>query len=304
MKKNFNIFRVIILSITSICLIFILTYLLQSKNSHFSFINFDFAEPNNDFVVISENSLSLENINNLNFNLNIDNVKFLKNDENKIKIIEKCNRQLSENEKLNIKVNNNSLDIYRENIANITANSFGESFNRELIVYLPESYNENLNISTYFSDIIFNLNLNLKDIKINLSTGNVNFNNTINCSSFILEGSTGDFYISSLDSNDYGISLNTGSININNLYGGGYINTTSADINANLCSLTKDSDMYSSTGNIKLNINKDFDFLINASCDVGNIKNDFKSNKVGNNPSTTLTIYCGSGDIYINKNYS
>ena len=303
MKRKFNIFKIIILSTTSICLIFILTYLTQIKSNHFSFINFDFAESNNDLNVISENSLSLDNITNLNFDLNIDNIKFLKNDENKIKIIEKCNRELKENEKLNIKVNNDSLNIFRENNTNITANSFGESLYRELVIYLPKSYNRNLNLSTHFSDIDFNLNLNLKDIKINLSTGNVNFNNPIKCNTFNLEGSTGDFYINSLDSNSYGISLNSGTININSLHGGGYINTTSGNINTNLYSLNKDSYVSSSSGDIELNINKDFDFLINASCDVGNIKNEFKSNKVGNSPSTTLTIDCGSGDIYINKNY-
>jgi len=302
MKKRFNIFIITTLSITFICLIFILSYLNQNKSNYFNFINFNFAQSNNDLKVISENSISLENITNLNFNLNIDNIKFLKNDENKIKIIEKCNRKLKENEKLNIKINNNSLDIYRENIDNITANSFGESFNRELIIYLPESYNKNLNINTYFSDIDFYLNLNLKDIKINLSNGNINFNNSIKCNTFILENSTGDFYINTLNSNNYGISLNTGSINVNNLYGGGYINTTSADINLNLYSLTKNSHIYSSNGDINLNINKDFKDLINASSDVGKIKNDFKINdKI--NSSNTLNIKSGSGDISINKNY-
>lgn len=295
MKKKFNIFKIITVSISFIFITFLLIYFNQNKIGYF-----DFAQSNDELKTISEKSLSLENINNINFDVNIDNIKFLQSNKNEIKIVEKSNKDF--HEKININVNNNSLDIYREKVENLNANSFGDSSYRELIIYLPKNYKENININTYLGDINFNLDLNLKNIKINLSTGNINFNNSINCNSLILEGVSGDFYINTLECDNYGISLNTGYINIDNLYGGGYINSTHGDINLNLYSLTKNSHIYSSNGNINLNINKDFKDLINASSDVGKIKNDFKINdKI--NSSNTLNIKSGSGDISINKNY-
>ena len=71
----------------------------------------------------------------------------------------------------------------------------------------------------------------------------------------------------------------------------------------NISDLTGNSDFSSSIGDITLNIKKELNFKINASCDIGDIKTDFTEDNLRKNFSNALNIDCGCGDIKINKNY-
>ena len=301
MRKRYNIFRIVFWSTISICLIFVLTYLSKSEKKFFNFIGFKYASSDERLSVVSEKTIDLNNVNDISFNLNVDDITFIENTDEKIKIVEKCTKQLSENEKLQFNHQNNKIDIYRSSKLNI--NLLEKSFKREVIVYLPKSYNKNINIKLSIGDVDFSSDLKLNELEIYLTTGDINIDNNIECKSFILEGNTGDANINSLLSNEYGISFNTGNIEISNLSGKGYINTTTGDLRCNISDLTGNSDFSSSIGDITLNIKKELNFKINASCDIGDIKTDFKEYNLRENFSNALNIDCGCGNIKINKNY-
>ena len=301
MRKSYNIFRIVFWSTVSICLIFVLTYLSKSEKEIFNFIGFNYASSDESLSIVSEETLDLDNVNDINFNLDVDDITFMDNSDEKIKIVEKCTKELSENEKLQVNLKNNKIDVYRNSKLNI--NLLNRSFKRELIVYLPKSYNKNINIKLSVGDVDFSSELKLNNLKIYLTTGDIDINSNIECKSFILEGNTGDANINSLSSNEYGISFNTGNIEISNLSGKGYINTTTGDLRCNIYDLTGNSDFSSSVGDITLNIKKELNFKINASCDIGDIKTDFTESNLRENFSNVLNIDCGCGDIKINKNY-
>lgn len=301
MRKRYNIFRIVFWSTVSLCLTFVLTYLSKSEKEIFNFIGFNYVRSDESLDITAEKTIDLNNINDINFNLDVDDITFMDSSDEKIKIVEKCNKELSENERLQIKHQNNKIDIYRNSKLNI--NRLDKSFRRELIVYLPKSYNKNINVKLSVGDLDFTSDLNLNTLKIYLTTGDIDIDNNIKCKSFILEGNTGDASINSLSSNEYGISFNTGNIEISSLSGKGYINTTTGDLRCNIFDITGNSDFSSSVGDITLNLKKEPNFKINASCDIGDIKTDFKENSIRESFSNELNIDCGCGDIKINKNY-
>lgn len=301
MRKRYNIFRIVFWSTVSLCLTFVLTYLSKSEKEIFNFIGFNYVRSDESLNITTEKTIDLNNINDINFNLDVDDITFMDSSDEKIKIVEKCNKELSENERLQIKHQNNKIDIYRNSKLNI--NRLDKSFRRELIVYLPKSYNKNINVKLSVGDLDFTSDLNLNTLKIYLTTGDIDIDNNIKCKSFILEGNTGDASINSLSSNEYGISFNTGNIEISSLSGKGYINTTTGDLRCNIFDITGNSDFSSSVGDITLNLKKEPNFKINASCDIGDIKTDFKENSIRESFSNELNIDCGCGDIKINKNY-
>lgn len=301
MKKKFNIFITVFLSTVTICLVCLFVHLAKSDTEVFNFINSDFTISNDKLNTITEKELSLENINNIYFDLNVDNITFIDNTDNNLKIVEKSNKELSEKEQIKASQVNDTIKISRN--SNQSINSISKSFKRELIVYLPKSYNKNLNINLSLGDISLNSDLNLDKLEIYLTTGDVDINKNLNCKTFILEGNTGDFYINYLYCDNYGISLTNGDVDVSNLFGNGYINTTTGNINCHVYDITGDTDFASSTGDITINIKKQLEFFINVSCDIGKISNDFKSNSFGDNPLYTLNIDCGLGNVKINKNY-
>lgn len=296
--KKFNMFKIMFLVALSLSLVFIFANIHTPEKEVF---NLNFTNSKDKLKIVSENTLSLENITDINLQLDVDDVSFLENENsNEIKIIEKCTRDLSKEEQLKINVENNKINIHRN--SNLNINSLGKSFSRQVLIYLPSTYKNDLNLKLSLGNIDFDYNVNLNKLNLNLTTGNVNIKD-LKCNSFILEGRTGDFSIDTLICEEYGISLNTGYINVSDISGKGYINNTVGNIKSGISNMTGDTELSSSTGDIEVNILKEFDFIINASCDIGEIKTDFKENSIGKNPKYTLTIDCGIGNIKINKNF-
>ena len=294
--KKFNIFKIMFLVALSLSLVLIFANIHTPEKEVF---NLNFTNSKDKLKIVSENTLSLKNITDINLQLDVDDVSFLENENsNEIKIIEKCTRDLSKEEQLKINVENNKINIHRN--SNLNINSLGKSFSRQVLIYLPSTYKNDLNLKLSLGNIDFDYNLNLNKLNLNLTTGSVNIKD-LKCNSFILEGRTGDFSIDNLICEEYDISLNTGSINVSDISGKGYINNTVGNIKSGISNMTGDTEISSSTGDIEVNILKEFDFIINSSCDIGEIKNDFKENSIGKNPKYTLIIDCGIGNIKINK---
>ena len=128
MRKRYNIFRIVFWSTVSLCLTFVLTYLSKSEKEIFNFIGFNYVRSDESLNITAEKTIDLNNINDINFNLDVDDITFMDSSDEKIKIVEKCNKELSENERLQIKHQNNKIDIYRNSKLNI--NRLDKSFRR------------------------------------------------------------------------------------------------------------------------------------------------------------------------------
>ncbi|MGL5328032.1 MAG: DUF4097 family beta strand repeat-containing protein [Peptostreptococcaceae bacterium] len=285
MKKKFNFLKMTLLSLTAICLSF----------------SFAKALSNDNLKTVSQKSLSLVDINDININLDVDNVIILSTDEDKISIIEKCCETISNKDKLNINSSKNSINISRN--SNLNLKELDESFKRDVLIYLPKSYKNNLNLNITHGDLTFDSDINLNNIKVTLNTGDITTKNSITSNSFIAQNQTGEIDINSLFANEFDLSLNTGNINISNLSGKGYITTTNGNINCDLYDLLGNLEIYSSNGDINVNVEKKGDFILNSSCDIGDIESDFSNENKSNTSSNLLNIGCGLGSIKINKNF-
>lgn len=283
MKNKFNIFKMTLLSLTVVCLSFSFTKALS----------------NNNLNVILEKSIDVSNINQININLDVDDVTLISTKDTKLKVIEKCSQNMSKENQLSISKKNHDLNIYRNSKLNL--NELDDSFKREVIIYLPESYKNNLSLNIIHGNLNLNSAFNLDNLNIILNNGDVNFKDSLISNSLVIQNQIGEININALNSKDLDLSLNTGNINIFNLSGNGYITVTNGDINCDLYDLNGHLELNSSTGDININVKNKIDFSLQSSCDIGKINSDFKNNI--NSNSNILKTNCGLGNIKINKNF-
>lgn len=315
MRKNNAIVRIILWLVVGIMLI---SFLVNSNNHNFKYFDF-MGIPFGYFNLSDRNArnlsekneyiIELENIDTLKFDLTVDEVVIEETDEKDIKIIERSNYKLEEDQKLQVKKNDNIVEIirYEKNILSRQRN-----INRRIEVFIPKSYNKNLIISSNVGDIKINSDFKLDEFKISLDVGDVNINSYMSCRAFEVISETGDIDIESIDTESYSIESNVGDIDINSITGSGSIESDIGNINCVIDEISGNVSIDSNTGDVDIDVNKNLSFNLYSKYGVGDFKSNldfdnYNNNKkiikgsIGKNPSHNIDIECNVGDLRINS---
>ena len=258
---------------------------------------------------INEYKSNIDDIKEIKFDLSIDTVIVSESNEKYVKIIEKSNYKLENDEKIKISKNGNTIEVSRNEI-NVRKN-FNNIY-RTVEIYLPKDYRNNLVLNNKLGDIYIESPFNLEKLEINQKIGDLNINSNIVCNEFISHMATGDIDIAHIYTTKYYIQTNVGDIDIKGLNGFGDIKSNIGDIECNIDEIDGDIYIESNTGDIDIFLNKDCNFNLNAKYNIGDFDTDlefrdFKQNKkniiakVGDNPSNNINIKCNIGDLEINS---
>ncbi len=258
---------------------------------------------------INEYKSNIDDIKEIKFDLSIDTVIVSESNEKYVKIIEKSNYKLENDEKLKVSKNGNTIEVSRNEI------NVRKKFNniyRTVEIYLPKDYRNNLVLNNELGDVYIESPFNLEKLEINQNTGDLNINFNIVCNEFISHVATGDIDIANIYVTKYYIQTNVGDIDIKRLNGFGDIRSNIGDIECNINEIGGDIYIESNTGDVDIFLNKDCNFNLNAKYNIGDFDTDlefgdFKQNKkniiakVGDNPSNNINIKCNIGDLEINS---
>lgn len=292
-------------------LIAILTFLILLLSTFMvvGIINRGFSSK--DFnTLIKEKTYDLTEIKNLKLNL-ISDVKILVSDTNELKVVQYGNKKTDE---FDDKVDSNSIEILDETHFNFTFFNF--RYGSRFEIYLPAEYANSIEIKTISGEIDFNdFNLNLKDLSVKSTSGDITFDSTLNCedmefktisgdvsvyeltgNKITIKTTSGDINTSMLDAKEVAVNSISGEMNLGKIKGITTVKTTSGDIDIDELLILNDSEISTISGDVNIKMNKDNDCIIDKHTISGD--SDISSNKYGNH-EYDLKIKTTSGDIRV-----
>ncbi len=309
MTKKIYIISIVLMSLIGLFLLSILVTGIVHGNSFFSFGSIDKTEAN----IRKQEQYDIEDINKISIELVASDLNIILTDDTKLKIIQYSNNDL-ENDRLFRVINNESTFKVTENSYNIFWWGFN-NYSSTYDIYLPKTYNKELVIKTISGDITINDDLNLEQLQITSTSGdmeiyNIKVNNdfkirtisgsittgNIEASNVNIETTSGDMEIYGIvaDSDIHSVS---GRVDLGLMTGSLDLGTTSGDIRINNYDVKKDSNVTSISGEVEIS------FIPNTNCELqtssisGDISLPNGSNHIGNTPFNKLTIRTTSGDI-------
>ena len=250
---------------------------------------FNFNLGSTELTEENQYTSKLENIKSIKLDVTVDDIIIEESNDKDIKIIEKSNHKLEDNEKLQINIKDEKLAISRNDKKFILGRN---NINRRLEIYLPKGYNNSLIVENNVGDIKINSDLKLDKLSISQNVGDLELDSKIECNNFNFKNSTGD-------------------IEIKSIKGNGDIDYKVGNIECYLEGITGDVSIESATGDIDVSINKDSSFILDSKYSLGDLDTNIKldncntgekslSGNYGKNAKHILKLKTNVGDLNIN----
>lgn len=207
---------------------------------------------------------------------------------------------------------------------------FKDSFSRYVEVYLPESYHENLTVTSTNGDIdLSGVSLDLSALRIDNSSGNVILENAA-ASDIHLSSTSGTLDLGNIQANQIRLETTSGNVNCTELNGnvtytstsgnadiksaigsGSYKANNSGSLNIVYTEVNGDLSFFNKNDNITLTLPENLEFEFQATTKNGSISTTFQqdvtvdgrttSGVVGDNPTVTVKVETNNGDIEVTQ---
>lgn len=207
---------------------------------------------------------------------------------------------------------------------------FKDGFSRYIEVYLPESYHENLIVTSTNGDIDFSgMNLDLSMLRVDNSSGNVTLDNAI-ASDIHLSSTSGTLDLGNIKANKIRLETTSGSVNCTELSGnvtytstsgnadiksaigsGSYKANNSGSLNVVYTEVNGDLSFFNKNDRITLTLPENLEFEFQATTKNGSVSTSFQQNVtvsgrttsgvVGDNPTVTVKVETSNGDIEVTQ---
>lgn len=306
MDRNLKLLLIALWTIIAVFLFGVLVYnIISDKKGENMFSIFNKADTKK--IQKQENSSAID-IKKISINCMSEDIYVFSTDEADVKVIEKSNRNLNENQKFQVSKQGDTLEIKQP--STITFNIFGINFARKLEVYIPKKYTEALEVDSSSGNVTIEDDFTLNSINIKQHSGNFLSNGIIKAEDIELKGSSGSINAAGISSNNWRCELTSGNMVLNNVSGSGYAKCTSGDINITFTRLGDLEDIQGSSGDINIYVPVEENFSFEGSCSSGEINSDFslsyknknhEASLKGNNSDKKITAKVSSGDINLLK---
>ena len=285
-NKALIITNIILLCCMIIGLLIFMIWGIGSKHSFWEFKN----------ELLFTKTYNIEDISKIKTDLKSYDIEFKAANDNNFKVEVYGNEKNKDNVKINI--NNNTLNIDQKG----SSICFGFCYSDNVVViYVPESFNKELDIHTISGDIdvyVDTLKVNLKttsgDIKmqnveyasINTTSGNVKLEEAKEAN---INTVSGDVRVSSSENID--IKTTSGDITILEVTKRIYLNSTSGDVTVQDFTINSDSKVHTVSGEVNINLRNE----ANISAETRSGDKDIKNT----NGEFKLDIKTTSGDVTV-----
>lgn len=261
-------------------------------------------------TVQKDESVPLNNFNKINVDFSSEDIIVQTTDESNLRVVQKGATKLKEGDKFTINKDNNNI-IIKRTASNIVHSIFNFGyFGEKIEVYIPKSYNKDLDIQSSSGNVIFNSDINLNNISCTARSGNLQLNGNITGNDVNLKSSSGNISVEALMSKIYKVNTSSGNIHIDSLSGSGEVAVSSGDVKINYTDIKEYSNVSTHSGNVNLSIPKGLSFEFNGKCSSGDINSNFDLNyknkrgneataQVGSGPYKKINVKTSSGNIDI-----
>lgn len=311
MNRNLKIIRIAMWSLVALGLTAILILGITNSNGINGVFHFtNIIDPN--IAVQKDESLEIKGVNKIIVDFSSSDIIVKATDEENMRIIQKSNKTLKDDEKFQVIQGNNQITIEKRKFGNLSNTwSFG-NFKEVIEIYLPKNYNSDLDIETSSGDINFDSDIILSNANFSASSGDIVSKYNLEVKDFNIETSSGDISIETLTTSTYKIKATSGDIKINSLSGSGKIDTSSGDIKVQYKDIEEYSEVTATSGDVKLTMQKGLSFEFKGKCSSGDINSNLDLNykdedhheataNIGNGPYKKINVNTSSGDISISN---
>lgn len=208
---------------------------------------------------------------------------------------------------------------------------FKSGFSRNIEVFLPASYSENLKITTTDGNIdLTHTPLQLSELRIDSTKGTVDLDNVI-ADNVYLSTVSGKYNIGGIEADAIRLDSTRGAITCNHLIGnvtytsthgnaeiksaagqGSYTTSGSGSLSVNYIEVTGDLYLYNKNGNIDLAVPNDLSFYFSAESKNGSVITTFPqylaidehtaSGSIGESPTVWVKTETNNGSIEVKQN--
>lgn len=281
-------------------------------------INKDKVMFNSETKQVKNETISLENIDQINFNTKSNDVKIISSNTNELRVVQYSSKKTKEKDLFTYKKEDNNLSI-EDNYSDFCV-GFCFNVGARYEIYIPSTYTKNLNINEISGDIkVEEHDINLNNLSLKTTSGDIEINNNITANTLTvdtksgeiqmanikankanIQSISGDLYLASIISKDIYMHTISGEVEVSNLIGKLDIKTTSGDIEINRFSIKGNSKIASTSGDVDVILNNDSpcNVIMNSVSGDKNLPNN--SSLVGKG-TYKLEIQTTSGDIEVNN---
>lgn len=266
----------------------------------------------NENKIQKEELIDLVGCNDIIINFTSENIVISLTKDTKLKVVERSNVDLKDEEKFICKKVGNRLEINQGERNSISYIFKIGSFNKKIEVFIPESYKENLEVNSSSGNIKINDSLNLNSVKCTQNSGNFKCEGALAANEVALKVSSGNISAKEILSKTYKINASSGNVRVGAILGSGDVVASSGNIEIEYKDIEEYSTVKANSGNVKLSVPKDLNFEFWGECGSGDIRSSFDINyknrhgnkatvTVGNEPHKKITVNTGSGNINLRE---
>ncbi|MEH7335047.1 DUF4097 family beta strand repeat-containing protein [Neobacillus drentensis] len=210
-------------------------------------------------------------------------------------------------QKLNIRENGDDVEVSLKSKWFDWFNWGPFSEKKKLKIYIPEDYNQNMEIdlgsgNVNFSGSTKNKPMKLNELTVDIGSGNMNLKN-LNVNKFKQDVSSGNVDIDSLKTKTGSFDISSGNLDITHYTGAVEADVASGELNIQIDKLVDSIKLDLSSGEVGLDLPNNADFTLNGDVSSGNISCDLPlTSKDLNNKSIKGTH--GSGKYKIDLDVS
>lgn len=315
MDKKLKNLKKLNISIWLIIVIFLTTFLIYGvisgtgQDGHFLIFNFR----NTETAIQKEENISLDKCNDITLDFSSYDVIISSTDEDNLRVVQKSNSDLSEEEKFSFSKNDTTIAIEKGKSSRVfNLFQFG-SYNDQIELFIPSKYNKNLKVNISSGNIEVKDDITLDKLTFSQTSGNFEGTKSITANEVDLKASSGNIKAETLIAKSYKLKTTSGNVDINKLSGSGEVNASSGNIKIGYNDIGEELNVSASSGNIDLNIPTDISFEFYGKCTSGDIDTNFDvdyknknkneaTGKIGNAPYTKINVKASSGNIDIFQN--
>lgn len=320
MNRKFTIVMMTIWTVIAIVFIIILARGLQNKSMPYSNINFDFKSKNQ---IVKEETLPINGINNLVINSLAENVIIHTSSDADLRMVASTN----EDNKVSLYKENDTMVIKSEDYGNVI--HFGLYESEKIDVYIPTTYNGNIEITSTSGDVsvqdalvcnnfkceetsgeleIFE-NLKANTVELKSISGDIDISKNIMADNIVMHTTSGEIEASELQAKTYTISTTSGDSRIYSLVGSGDISSSSGEIEVMVNDLNGNMTLTSTSGDVDLSLKETVEGYLEVGTSSGDISGniDFRYNKNGDRATAgdeasnnRIKVQTSSGEVTIN----
>jgi lia operon protein LiaG len=307
MDKKLNQINIAIWGIIAVFLTILLVYGIASgKGKGGGFLMFNFK--NTKASVQKEENISLDKCNNITLDFSSYDVVISSTDEENLKVIQRSNMELNEEEKFSFSKDDTTIAIEKGKSKNMfKLFNFG-SYNNQIELFIPKKYNKSLEVKTSSGNIEVKGDITLDKVNVSQTSGDFQGRKSITANEVNLKASSGNIEAETFIAKAYKIRVTSGDVDIKSLSGSGEVEASSGNINISYKDIGEELNARATSGNIELNIPVDISFEFYGKCSSGDIDTSFdvgyrskKKNeataKIGNSPYKKINVTASSGNI-------